>query len=52
MAPATATTVRDTLDDGELQRAWQGADADGVSMCVWNGNKCLECVRCLTGPMG
>ena len=29
MAPATATTVRDTLDAGELQRAWQGADAGG-----------------------
>lgn len=29
MAPVTATTVRDTLDDGELQRAWQGDDAGG-----------------------
>ena len=29
MAPAAATTVRDTLDDGEWQRAWEGADADG-----------------------
>jgi len=30
MAPAAATTVCDTLDDGELQRAWQGADAGGT----------------------
>jgi len=29
MAPAAATTVRDTLDDGEWQRAWEGADAGG-----------------------